>query len=321
MDQQAKKATIFGVILFISLLALIGVIYALVSQQYVYLVVGVLILLLVAASMKYDMLLQLKEYERAVVFRFGHFVGVRGPGWTFILPFIESFVKVDLRTETLDVAPQKVITKDNIEVKLDAVIYLKVSDPAKAVLNVQDYKTAAVLYVESALREIAGRMTAEEIISNVDRINAQLRDDLQRIAQDWGVRVVSVELKRVSLPEDLMEAMHQRREAEQRKYAAMQEAEAEKVKIEAVKAAAGELSDRALAYYYLKALEQIASGKATKIVLPLEVSSLAQSISAALGGAVSPKKVEKDLGGKYAYLLDEYKKMLEQKKADSGNKR
>ncbi|MDN5358702.1 MAG: hypothetical protein PWP76_545 [Candidatus Diapherotrites archaeon] len=315
MDQQAKKAAVFGVILFLALLAVIGIAYAVSTQNYVYLIIGLIILLLLIASTKFDVLLQLQEYERAVVFRFGHFVGVRGPGWTIIIPFIENYVKVDLRTETLDVAPQKVITKDNIEVQIDAVVYLKVSDPAKAVLNVQDYKSAAILYVESTIREIAGRMTAEEIISNVDKINSQLRTDLQRMAEGWGVKVVSVELKRVSLPEELMEAMHQRREAEQRKYAAVQEAEAEKVKIEAVKQAAGELNEKALAYYYLKALEQIASGKATKIVLPLEVSTLAQSISSALGGAVSPKKVEEDLEGKYAYLLDEFKKMLKEKSA------
>lgn len=315
MDQQAKKAAVFGVILFLALLAVIGIAYSISTQNYVYLIIGLIILLLLIASTKFDVLLQLQEYERAVVFSFGHFVGVRGPGWTIIIPFIENYVKVDLRTETLDVAPQKVITKDNIEVQIDAVVYLKVSDPAKAVLNVQDYKSAAILYVESAIREIAGRMTAEEIISNVDKINSQLRTDLQRMAEDWGVKIVSVELKRVSLPEELMEAMHQRREAEQRKYAAVQEAEAERVKIEAVKQAAGELNEKALAYYYLKALEQIASGKATKIVLPLEVSTLAQSISSALGGAVSPKKVEEDLEGKYAYLLDEFKKMLKEKSA------
>lgn len=313
------KAVIFAAILALVLVAGVAVVYSLIHEQYVVLVLAIAILLLLYMSLKYDVLLQLNEYERAVVFRLGHFVGVRGPGWTFVIPFIESYVKVDLRTQTLDVAPQKVITKDNIEVQLDAVIYLKVSDPAKAVINVQNYKHAAVLYVESALREVAGRMTAEELISNVDKINSQLRIDLQRIAEDWGVKVVSVELKRVELPPDLMEAMHRRREAEQRKYAAIQEAEAERVKIEAVKAAAEDLSDRALAYYYLQALQQIASGKATKIILPLEVSTLARSISVALGGAVSPQKVQRDLEGKYAYLLDEFKRMLEEKKS-SGKK-
>ncbi len=311
MDQQKMKAVIFAAVLLVVLAAVGVVLYAVAYNKLVYLVIALLVLLLIFGSMKYDTILQLKEYERAVVFRFGHFVGLRGPGWTFILPFVENYVKVDLRTQTLDVAPQKVITKDNIEVQIDAVVYLKVVDPAKAVLNVQDYKTASILYVESAIREMAGRMTAEEIISNVEEINQKLQADLQRIAKDWGVQIVSVELKRVELPPELMEAMHQRREAEQRRYAAEQEAEAEKVKIEAVKAAASGLNDRALAYYYLRALEQIAAGKATKIVLPLEVSTLAQSISSALGGAVSPKKVEQDLEGKYAYLLEEFRKMLE----------
>ncbi|HIQ10249.1 MAG TPA: slipin family protein [Euryarchaeota archaeon] len=315
MDQLTMKTIVFSIILLLAVVSVVAIAYSIVNEQYVFLILSLAILLLLYLSLKYDILLQLKEYERAVVFRFGHYCGTRGPGWTIILPFIESYVKVDLRTQTLDVLPQKVITKDNIEVKVDAIIYYKVVDAAKAVINVEDYKKAAILYVEASLREIAGRMTAEEIISNVNAINEELKKELQNVAKKWGVEIVSVELKHVELPPDLMEAMHRRREAEQRKYAAMHEAEAEKLRIEAVKAAAEGLSDRALAYYYLQALRQIASGKATKIVLPLEVSTLAQRISAALGGAVSPEKVEKDLEGKYAYLLDEFKRMLEEKKS------
>jgi regulator of protease activity HflC (stomatin/prohibitin superfamily) len=129
------------------------------------------------------------------------------------------------------------------------------------------------------------------------------------------VEVVSVELKSVQLPPELMEAMHEMREAEQHKLATIQRAEAEKATIEAVKQAAKDLDDRVLAYYYIRALEKIAEGRATKLVLPLEISTLSQSISSALGGAVSPKRVEQDLTGKYAYLLDEFKKMLQQKKS------
>ena len=320
MDQAKMKAVIFATILSIILLSMIAVAYSISSKQYAILAIALVILFLIFLSLKYNVLLQLNEYERAVVFRFGHYCGTRGPGWTIILPFIESYVKVDLRTRTLDVLPQKVITKDNIAVKLDAIIYYKVVDAAKAVINVRDYKKAAILYVEASLREIAGRMTAEEIISNVNAINEELRKELQNMAKKWGVDVVSVELKHVELPQDLMEAMHKRREAEQRKYAALQEAEAEKLRIEAVKSAAGDLSDRVLAYYYLKALQQIASGKATKIVLPLEVSTLAQSISSALGGAVSPQKIEKDLEGKYSYLVDEFRRMLEEKRSSGNDK-
>ncbi len=313
MNQDAMRAIVFGGLLLAAVLGLFFFIWAAVNQNLVVFAASLLILALIYGAAKSDMIVQLMDYERAVVFRMGKFVGVRGPGWVFILPFIEEYVKVDLRVQTVDIAPQKVITKDNIEVTIDAVIYLKVVDAAKAVLAVQDYRAAAILYIESKIREIAGGMTAEEIISNVDAINSELSKELQKLVSDWGVEVVSVELKSVRLPPELMEAMHRRREAEQQKLATIQRAEAEKATIEAVKAAAKGLDDKTLAYYYIRALEKIAEGRATKLVLPLEISTLSQSISAALGGAVSPERVEKDLSGKYAYLLEEFKKLLQKK--------
>ncbi len=313
MNQDAMRAIVFGSLLLAAVLGLFFFIWAAVNQNLVVFAASLLILALIYGAAKSDMIVQLMDYERAVVFRMGKFVGVRGPGWVFILPFIEEYVKVDLRVQTVDIAPQKVITKDNIEVTIDAVIYLKVVDAAKAVLAVQDYRAAAILYIESKIREIAGGMTAEEIISNVDAINSELSKELQKLVSDWGVEVVSVELKSVRLPPELMEAMHRRREAEQQKLATIQRAEAEKATIEAVKAAAKGLDDKTLAYYYIRALEKIAEGRATKLVLPLEISTLSQSISAALGGAVSPERVEKDLSGKYAYLLEEFKKLLQKK--------
>ncbi|NPA76614.1 MAG: hypothetical protein GXN93_02575 [Candidatus Diapherotrites archaeon] len=315
MNQDAMRAIIFGGLLLAAIIGLFFFIWAAVNQNLLVFAASLLLLAMIYGAAKSNMLVQLMDYERAVVFRFGKFVGVRGPGWVFIAPFVEEYVRVDLRVQTVDIAPQKVITKDNIQVTIDAVIYLRVVDAAKAVLAVQDYKSAAVLYIESKIREIAGGMTAEEIISNVDAINSQLRKDLQSLVSDWGVEVVSVELKSVQLPPELMEAMHEMREAEQHKLATIQRAEAEKATIEAVKQAAKDLDDRVLAYYYIRALEKIAEGRATKLVLPLEISTLSQSISSALGGAVSPKRVEQDLTGKYAYLLDEFKKMLQQKKS------
>jgi len=173
MDQNAMRALIFGGLLVATIIGLFFFIWAAVNQNLVVFAASLLLLALLYGAAKSDMLVQLLEYERAVVFRFGKFVGVRGPGWIFILPFIEDFVRVDLRVQTVDIAPQKVITKDNIQVTVDAVIYLRVVDAAKAVLAVQDYKNAAVLFIESKIREIAGGMTADEIISNVDAINSR----------------------------------------------------------------------------------------------------------------------------------------------------
>ncbi len=307
------RLVVFAAILLLTIGGIILVAYLIASSQGALLAAVLIAVLLIYAASKVRILFELKEYERAVVFRFGRFIGVKGPGWVIVPPFIEKAVVVDLRTKTLDVAPQKVITKDKIELTVDAVIYLKVKDPAKAVMNVRDYEKAAVLFVESELREVVGNMTMEEVISNVDLINKRLKEGLQIVAKDWGVDVIAVEIKTITLPSGLMEAMHKRREAEQRKEAIRQEALAEKLRIDAVKEAAKGLSEEALAYYYIRALEQIASSKSTKIVLPLDLTTLARSISRALGGAVSPEKVENDRRGKYSYLLKEFERLLKEK--------
>ncbi len=310
---DSRKVVIFTLLL----LAIVGILFLLVYGIIAhngFIIASVLSLLAALYIMtKTDTLLRLKEYERAVVFRFGRFVGVRGPGWVVVVPFIETYVKVDLRVQTFDVPPQKVITRDNIEITVDAVIALKIIDPKKAVLNVKDFKEAALLFVKSELREVIGNMTLQEVIANVDKINARLKEGLQSIAKDWGIEVVDVGVKEIRLPPDLLEAMHKRREAEQMKEAMRQKAEAEKIKIEAVKEAAEGLSDKAIAYYYIKALEQIAAGKATKIVLPLEVSQLAAMIAKHIGGGVSQQQIEQDLLSKYKHLVDAYLKGLEQK--------
>ncbi len=306
------------VVIFVGLLAAIVafiflLVYGIVTSNPALLAVLFAILATIYIVKKTDTLLKLKEYERAVVFRFGRFAGVRGPGWVIVIPFIESYVKVDLRVITIDVPPQKVITRDNIEVTVDAIIALKVIDPKKAVLNVKNFQEAALLFVKSELREVIGNMTLSEVIANVDKINARLKEGLQAIAKDWGILVVDVGVKEIKLPRDLLEAMHRRREAEQLKEAKRQEAEAEKITIEAVKEAAEGLSDKAIAYYYIKALEQIAAGKATKIVLPLEVSQLATMIAKSVGN-VSAEQVEKDLMTKYKHLVEAFLKGLKEKK-------
>ena len=170
------KLAVFAAIFLLTIAGIILAAYLIASSQG-----ALLATIAIAAGLAYllwrvRILFELKEYERAVVFRFGRFIGVKGPGWVIVIPFIEKAVVVDLRTKTLDVKPQKVITKDKIELTIDAVIYLRVKDPAKAVLNVRDYERAAVLYVESELREVVGNMNMEEVISNVDKINKQLKE-------------------------------------------------------------------------------------------------------------------------------------------------
>ncbi|RLE42770.1 hypothetical protein DRJ19_03530 [Candidatus Woesearchaeota archaeon] len=283
----------------------------------------ILIAILLFIAAKFEPLVKLKEYQRAVVFRFGKFNRVSGPGWFFIIPFIESYNIVDLRVQTVDIPPQEVITKGNIEVKVDAVIYMRVGsaeeDVVKSVVKVEDYKKAAQLYVGSTLRDIAGDLTLAELIANIDKINEKLKQKLQLVSQDWGVKVDAVEIKDIQIPKEVLDAMHAEKAAEQRKLARMEEAKAHMAEIQAVKEAAKGLDEKALLYYYIRALEKMSTGKATTIIFPLEVTKLASILSSAVGKATSQPKIEelilkeKDsianlLGKKFAESLAEVAK-------------
>ncbi len=242
-----------------------------------------------------DMLLRLKEYERAVVFRLGRFVGVRGPGWIFIIPYLEEYRIVDLRVQTVDVPKQEVVTKDNIVLYVDAVIYLQVVDPKAAVLNVDDYKRASQLFVQAKIRDLIGNMTLDEVIGNVKELNEMIHRDLAKLAKAWGVEVVSVQIQDLDIPEGIRRAMHDMMIAEKEKMATIHRAEARKIELEAIKEATQDMNERVLLYFYLEALKKLAEGRATKIIYPLELSSLAQAISKQIGGVVPAEKIEEDL--------------------------
>jgi len=236
-------------------------------------------------------LLKLKDYERAVIFRLGKFNRVGGPGWTLILPFIEAYKRVDLRTRTLDVERQDTITKDSIEVTIDAVLYIKVKKDEESVKNsvleIEDFETAAKTFVVASIRDAVGSMGLSEVISNIEAINKQVQAGLEEITKEWGVRVISVQIKDVDIPQTVLEAMHKQKAAVQEKLARIEKASAHKAEIDAVKEATEGLSDKALNYYYLKALEEMSRGKSTKIIFPLEFSSLASSIGSSIGGKQS----------------------------------
>jgi len=240
-----------------------------------------------SASAFKSVLIKLKDYERAVIFRFGKFNRVGGPGWTLIIPYFESYALVDLRTKTLDVEKQDVITRDSIELKIDAVIYLRVKKDnesvAKSVLEVENFNEAAKTYIMSALRDIVGSMDSTDIIANIETVNTYLHEMLSNIARDWGVEVVAVQLKDVDLPEQILKAMHDQKAAVQEKLAKQQRAEAQKLEICAVKDAASDLNDKVLNYYYIKALEKMAEGQSTKIIFPFQFADLAHAISYKLG--------------------------------------
>jgi regulator of protease activity HflC (stomatin/prohibitin superfamily) len=255
-------------------------------------------------------LLQLIDYQRAVVYRYGKVNRVGGPGWVFIWPGIESYNLVDLRVKTIDVPKQEVVTKDGVAVIIDAIVYLKVKKDNQSVVNsvieVEDYSKAAQLYVISSLRDVVGSIPLSDVISNIEIINAKIKENLERISKDWGIIVDSVEISDVKLPDEILDAMHQEKAAVQQKLARMEKALAQKAEIEAVKEAASGLDDKALAYYYIKAIENMSQGKGSKVFFPAEFSRLAESFSGSGllrgkdGGAGAKKAVYyKDLLKKY----------------------
>jgi len=277
-----------------------------------------LIALFILLTWKGDVLLMLDDYERAVIMRFGKVKRVGGPGWTIVLPFIEKPILVDLRTQTIDVPRQEVITKGKIELGIDAVIYLSIAKDKesviKSVIEVEDYRNAAKLYVIAALRDVIGRMTLDEVISNIETVNKEIKEGLKGISQNWGINCENIEIKDVNIPKTVQDAIHLEKAADQERIARMHKAKAHEYEIETVKRAAEQLSDRALSYYYIRALEKLGESKSTKFFFPMEITRLAESIAK----GTNNKNDLEDMFEKYApavksMLSDQEKKRIERK--------
>ncbi len=237
------------------------------------------------------MALNLGDPERAALYRAGIFKKIIGPGWYFpFLPFLgyETIKIVDIRMEQIIIEPQPVITKDKIRFQIAPTIFVYVSNAEKAIRNVQDYKKAVVDYVSDALTSICGAQTSDYIITHMDKISRDLEEGVAKLAsvpgREWGVEVPRIEIKSIELPDKVQDAMHDRVAAEQKKLAAYEQAEASKVVIDAVREAGAKLTDPAITYLYLEALDKMAKGRATAIVMPLEISKIAERITKTTGG-------------------------------------
>ena len=212
-----------------------------------------------------------KQYERGVVLRFGRLVGARDPGFNVILPFIDRMTKMSLRIVTTVLEPQEVITRDNVTVKVDAVVYFMVIDPVKAVINVENYQEAIIQLALTTLRSVLGQSDLDELLAHRDQINLRLRQIIDEQSEEpWGVRATLVEVKDVLLPEGMQRAMARQAESEREKRAKIIHAEGER-------AAAGTLADAAqiiqsqpaaLQLRYLQTLVEI-SGEKNSTIIPL----------------------------------------------------
>jgi len=225
-----------------------------------------LLILLIASSVKV-----LREYERGVVFRLGRLVGARGPGIFFLIPLVDRMVKVSLRTHTMDVPPQDVITKDNVSVKVNAVLLFRVIDPSKAIVEVEDYFYATSQLAQTTLRSVLGKSELDELLAERDKINQELQEIIDSDTDPWGIKATKVEVKHVDLPAEMQRAMARQAEAERERRAKVIHAEGEFQASQTLANAAEIIAThpQALQLRYLQTLSEIATENNSTIVFPL----------------------------------------------------
>lgn len=213
----------------------------------------------------------LPEYERAVVFFLGRFQAVKGPGLIIIIPFIQQIVRVDLRVITMDVPEQDVISQDNVTVRVNAVLYFRVIDPERAVIQVENYYLATSQLAQTTLRAVLGKHDLDEMLSERDKLNADIQRILDEATDAWGIKVTNVEIKHVDLDESMIRAIARQAEAERERRAKVIHAEGEYQASEKLVQAAGVIASQpsALQLRYLQTLADISNERASTVVFPL----------------------------------------------------
>ncbi|SEI77926.1 SPFH domain, Band 7 family protein [Pseudomonas linyingensis] len=235
---------------------------------------GVLLLLLV--SLLASMFRILREYERGVVFQLGRFWKVKGPGLIILIPGIQQMVRVDLRTIVLDVPTQDVISRDNVSVKVNAVVYYRVLDPQKAIIQVEDYQAATSQLAQTTLRAVLGKHELDDMLAERERLNADIQQVLDAQTDAWGIKVANVEIKHVDLDESMIRAIAKQAEAERERRAKVIHAEGELQASEKLMQAAEMLGrqDGAMQLRYMQTLGAIAGDKSSTIVFPMPIDLL-----------------------------------------------
>jgi regulator of protease activity HflC (stomatin/prohibitin superfamily) len=231
-------------------------------------VLGFVILFLLA-----QMIRILREYERAVIFRLGRLIGGKGPGLIILLPFVDRMVRVSLRMVVMDVPPQDVITKDNVSVKVNAVVYFRVMDPNKAITMVEDYMYATSQLAQTTLRSVLGRAELDDLLANREKINSELQEILDKQTDPWGIKVSNVEVKHVDLPVEMQRAMARQAEAERERRAKVIKALGELQASEKLMEAAKVIGPHpvALQLRYLQTLTDVAAENNSTTLFPIPI--------------------------------------------------
>jgi regulator of protease activity HflC (stomatin/prohibitin superfamily) len=243
-----------------------------------FIAVAVIVIIFLVSALKV-----LNEYERGVVFRLGRIINAKGPGLIILIPIIDKMVRVSLRTVTLDVPNQDVITKDNISIEVNAVIYFKVVSPISAIIEVEDFMFATSQLAQTTLRSVCGSVELDDILAHRDKINTQIQEILDSQTDPWGIKVSSVELKHIDLPNEMQRAMARQAEAERERRAKVINAEGEFQAAARLAEAAAiiERNPAALQLRYLQTMREMSAETASKTIIPipLEFIRFAEGVS------------------------------------------
>jgi regulator of protease activity HflC (stomatin/prohibitin superfamily) len=239
-------------------------------------VLVVLVVMFLAAAIRI-----LNEYERGVIFRLGRVIDTKGPGLIILIPVVDRMVKVDMRTITMDVPPQDVITRDNVSIKVNAVVYFRVMDANSAVIEVENYLYATSQLAQTTLRSVCGQVELDEILSEREKINVTLQEILDRSTDPWGIKVTLVEVKHIDLPEEMKRAMAKQAEAERERRAKVINAEGEFQAAQRLIEAAAlmQTEPMSLQLRYLQTLNQIASENNSTTLFPIPIDLIKPFLS------------------------------------------
>ena len=228
---------------------------------------------IVAVGLLISGLKVLKEYERGVIFRLGRLVASRGPGIIYVIPLIEKMQRIELRTVTMDVPPQDVITRDNVSVKVSAVLYFRVIEPNRAVVEVADYLFATSQLAQTTLRSVCGQAELDELLAEREKINSRLQEILDQQTDPWGIKVVAVEVKHIDLPQEMQRAMAAQAEAERERRAKVINAEGEFQAAQKLADASAVIGQHpmALQLRFLQTLTEVASENNSTTIFPLPI--------------------------------------------------
>jgi regulator of protease activity HflC (stomatin/prohibitin superfamily) len=234
---------------------------------------GIILLFLLFSSVKV-----VQEYERGVIFRLGRVIGAKGPGLFFVIPFIDKMIKIDLRVVTLDVPTQEAISRDNVTLKVNAVVYFRVMNPQDAVIQVEDYRRATWQIAQTTLRNVIGQSELDELLAHREKINEQLQAIIDDQTEPWGIKVTLVEVKDVELPQTMQRAMAKQAEAEREKRAKIIHASGEFEASKQLAAAAQIIGSHpsSIQLRYLQTLTEIAAEKNSTLIFPVPIDIFSQ---------------------------------------------